>query len=49
MLVGFVDFFELLFGLLFLLITGLEVRMVLAGQLAIGFLEFVVGRVAVDA
>ena len=49
MLVGFVDFFELLFGLLLLLFAGLEIGMILAGQLAIGFLEFVVGRRSVDA
>ena len=49
MLIGFVDFFELFFGLLLLLFAGVEIGMMLAGKLAVGFLQIVVGRLPIDA
>src|SRR5439155_11531130 len=46
--VGFVDPLELFFRGFFLLVSGLEIRMVLAGELAIRFFNVLVGRVAFD-
>ena len=48
-LVGLVDLLEFLFGLFLFTLAGLQVRVVLAGHLAIGLLEVVVGDVPVDA
>ena len=49
MLVGFVDFFELLFGVLLLVLTGVKIRMILAGQFSVGFFQILVGRRPFDA
>ncbi len=47
--IGFVDFLKLLFGGFLLLIAGVEVRVVLAGQFPVGFFEIVVGHIPIDA
>ena len=48
-LVGFVDLFEFFFRYFFLRLSRLEIGMVLAGHLAIGLLELVVGGGSFDA
>ena len=47
--VRFVDLFELFFGCFLLMIAGLQIWMVLAGQFPVGFLELVVGNGFLDA
>ena len=46
--VGFVDFFELFFSGLFLVVASLEIRMVLTRQFTVGLLQIIVRGVAID-
>ena len=46
--IGFIDFFEFFFGGLFLMVAGVEIRMVLAGQFPVRLLQLVVGDVPID-